>query len=773
MSNRTEKSIFFEALEIDHPAQRDAFLRRVCDHDDALYDSVTDLLKRHEGASICIDRPIVGEFGSPTQGDETIDQPFHHDFSSHFDAGTLIGNYKLRELIGEGGFGLVFVADQLKPVKRRVALKLVKPGTESQEVLNRFEAERQALAMMDHPSIARVFDAGATDTGQPYFVMELVRGIPLTTFCDNHRLGMDDRLDLLIKICHAVLHAHQKGIIHRDLKPNNVLVTLQDGKPLPKVIDFGVAKAIGQRLASETIYTRFTAMVGTPAYMSPEQAEMTNAGVDTRCDIYALGVLMYELLTGSPPLSSERLQTAGFDELRRMIREEEPERPSKRVSSLDQARRTTVSMVRHTDPTRLESMLQGDLDWIAMKALEKNRERRYATAAELAEDLTRYLTGDPVLARPPTLAYRLSRFAKRNKVTIVSTALIALSLMVGTAVSAWQASVATEQRDRATDALGKSRRSESFAIQARQDLQEFVDRLKRANSLLAIGRAHVEAGRLGDAFAVYGEAIETQPHFYQTWAERGSFYARHGLWKLAANDFIRAVELGGVTNQPDFLGVPQLLWFVGEREIYGEIYDKLSALEEDRFSVEARGRLVNQISRDDAAELASFAESKLKVGGYGDWDRMPDPQDWSAMRRRQMGAPLGAQLYLAGWAHLEAKNYSQAITRLKQAEMETFDWRGSGISAPLIALAYERQGEHEQAMKMLSECDSIMEKFLALAEERRDFTPNMPWFDWLDFLINYRKASQEIAHRQIDINGRLESLQSKALQAIAGTVPTP
>ncbi|OYP28265.1 serine/threonine-protein kinase [Rhodopirellula sp. MGV] len=774
MIPRNEKSIFFEALEIEGPEQRDAFVRRACDQDQSLYQSVTDLLHRHEHTSVCIDKPIVGEIRSNGLMDETLDQGMPIPSSYRFTPGTVIGNYKLRELIGEGGFGLVFVADQQDPVKRRVALKLVKPGMESHEVLTRFEAERQALAMMDHPNIARVFDAGATETGQPYFVMELVRGVPLTTFCDKNRLSMRERLDLLIKICHAILHAHQKGIIHRDLKPNNVLVTLQDGEPLPKVIDFGVAKAIGQRLTADTIYTRFASMVGTPAYMSPEQAEMTNAGVDTRSDIYALGVLMYELLTGAPPLSSDRLQTVGFDELRRMIREEEPVRPSKRVSTLDQNVRSTVSMVRRTESNRLESVLRGDLDWIAMKALEKNRERRYATAAELADDLTRYLNGNPVAARPPTWTYRLSRYAKRNKVTIVTTAIVAVALLVGTAVSLWQASVATVQRDRATAALDTARQSEKRAIEARQDLAGFVERLKLANSFLATGRAHVDAGRLADAVTAYNAAIEVQPRFYQAWSERGVFYASLGLWEQAAEDYAKSVELGGVSNQPDFLGVPQLHWMVGNHTVYQGINAKLSTLEKDQFAVEARGRLIGPIDPETATELVTFAEEQLTLAGYEDQGKVPEPPQGYVVRRRRSGPPLGAKLYVAGWAHLRAGQFAQAIARLKQADQETFDWRGSGISTPLIAIAYEGLGDHQQAMETLRAADETMAGFLVQAESRSDFIPNMPWFDWVEFLVNYQNAGVQVGKRSSDWlsqrwDGRLQPLKSEAMSAIANS----
>ena len=361
--------------------------------------------------------------------------------------GTMIGPYKIMEQIGEGGMGLVFVAEQQTPVRRKVALKVIKPGMGTRDVIARFEAERQALAMMDHPHIARVLDAGETESGCPYFVMELVRGIPLTDFCDQNQLNPRERLELFIDVCQAVQHAHQKGVIHRDLKPSNVLVTLHDGKPVVKVIDFGVAKAVGQQLTAKTIYTRFSQMIGTPLYMSPEQAEMSGLDVDTRSDIYSLGVLLYELLTGTTPLDQERMKAAAFDEMRRIIREEEPPRPSTRLSTLNNELARTVAVNRRLDPTRLSSSMKRDLDWIVMKALDKDRNRRYSTAGALAQDVSRFLMDEPVEARPPSTWYRFSKFARRNKVGISTASVVAGALILGTAMSVWQARVAVRERD--------------------------------------------------------------------------------------------------------------------------------------------------------------------------------------------------------------------------------------------------------------------------------------------------------------------------------------
>ncbi len=322
--------------------------------------------------------------------------------------GTSIGRYRLLQKIGEGGMGTVYMAEQDKPIRRRVALKIIKPGMDSNQVLARFEAERQALAPMDHQNIARVLDAGTTDSGRPYFVMELVNGVPITKYSDDAQLSPRERLELFVPVCQAIQHAHQKGIIHRDIKPSNVLVTLHDGKPVPKVIDFGVAKAIDQRLTERTMFTQYGSIVGTLEYVSPEQAEMSALGVDTRSDIYSLGVLLYELLTGSTPLERETLREAAYTEILRRIKEEEPPRPSTRLSESSE-RLPSISAQRHTEPARLTKLVRGELDWIVMKALEKDRTRRDETANGFARDIVRYLAGDPVEAGPPSASYKLRK----------------------------------------------------------------------------------------------------------------------------------------------------------------------------------------------------------------------------------------------------------------------------------------------------------------------------------------------------------------------------
>jgi WD40 repeat protein/serine/threonine protein kinase len=382
--------------------------------------------------------------------------------------GNLIGPYKLLEQIGEGGFGMVFMAEQ-QPLHRRVALKVIKPGMDSKQVIARFEAERQALALMDHPNIARILDAGTTDTGRPYFVMDLIKGAPITQYCDDNRLTTRERLELFVSVCQAVQHAHQKGIIHRDLKPSNVLVTLHDSTPVPKVIDFGIAKALGDQLTEKTRFTAFAQMVGTPLYMSPEQAGLSGLDVDTRSDLYALGVLLYELLTGTTPFDRERLRRSAFEEILRIIREEEPPKPSTRLSRLEKASLSTVAECRGVTPQKLGQLVRDELDWIVMKALEKDRARRYETANSLARDLQHYLADEPVEACPPTAGYKLLKFARKNKNLLGTAAAFAVLLLLGIAASVWQAVRATQAE---TVALDHEQKANENAVHARVKEQE-------------------------------------------------------------------------------------------------------------------------------------------------------------------------------------------------------------------------------------------------------------------------------------------------------------
>jgi WD40 repeat protein/serine/threonine protein kinase len=493
----TERDLFLAALQRPDPAGRAAFLDGACGGDAALREQVEALLREHEQ---------LGSFLEPSAPAlaATLDEPAGEW------PGTVVGPYKLLEQVGEGGFGVVFMAEQTQPVRRKVALKVLKPGMDSKQVVARFEAERQALAIMDHPNIAKVFDGGATASGRPYFVMELVKGVPITDFCDQHQLTPRQRLELFLSVCQAVQHAHQKGVIHRDLKPSNVLVSRYDTTPVVKVIDFGVAKALGQQLTDKTVFTGLAQMIGTPLYMSPEQAGMSDLDVDTRSDVYSLGVLLYELLTGTTPFTREQFKQATYDEMRRIIREEEPPKPSTRISTLGQAA-TTLSAQRQSDPKRLSRLFRGELDWVVMKALEKDRNRRYETASAFAADVERYLSDEPVLACPPSAWYRFRKFARRNRpalVTATAAALVVVAAVAGLAASNFL--IAREQRETAKALHGATvARDELKQANDRERVEAYYRRIELAYGALSVNN-------LGDAL----KFLEPCPEDLRGWEWR-------------------------------------------------------------------------------------------------------------------------------------------------------------------------------------------------------------------------------------------------------------
>ena len=465
--SQREEDLFAAALALP-VAERRHYLEEACGGDAELLRRVEALLRVHEEVGDFLEAPAVAN--RPDASLAGAPQP-----PPEVAVGTRVGRYKLLQKIGEGGCGVVYMAEQEEPVRRRVAIKVIRLGMDTREVIARFEAERQALALMDHPNIARVFDAGATDTGRPYFVMELVRGVKITDYCDQQELSTAGRLNLFTQVCHAIQHAHQKGIVHRDIKPSNILVTLQDGEPVPKVIDFGIAKATQGRLTDRTLFTAFEQFIGTPAYMSPEQAQLSSQDVDTRSDIYSLGVLLYELLTGRTPFETKDLLQAGLDEIRRVIREVEPPKPSARLSTLTNADRATVARLRGTAPAHLSNLLRGDLDWIVMCCLEKNRRRRYETADGLAMDLQRHLSNEPVVARPPSTAYLLQKLIARHRFAFGAAAAIAAALLAGIAASTWQAVRATHAEKLADTRLQSELASRQEAEAQRQLA---VDRLR-------------------------------------------------------------------------------------------------------------------------------------------------------------------------------------------------------------------------------------------------------------------------------------------------------
>ncbi len=477
-------TIFCAAVEMPSADDRAAYIARTCGDDRELQARVEKLVDAHFRAGSFLEEPppapgATGSFVSPSPEPPALAEG----------PGAVIGPYKLLQQIGEGGMGTVFMAEQTQPVKRKVALKVIKPGMDSRQVIARFEQERQALAMMDHVNIARVLDAGTTDAGRPYFVMELVHGVPITKYCDDHQLTPRERLELFVPVCQAIQHAHQKGIIHRDVKPSNVMVTLYDGKPVPKVIDFGVAKATEQKLTERTLFTQYGTMVGTLEYMSPEQAEMSALGIDTRSDIYSLGVLLYELLTGSTPLTRKRFKDAAYGEILRIIKEEEPPKPSTRLSDSGEAL-ASISAQRHMEPAKLAKLVRGELDWIVMKTLEKDRNRRYETANGFAADVQRYLNDESVQACPPSAGYRFRKFARRNRSGLAVTGLVLFFLVLLGSVAGWA------WRDR--------------AARAREaDLEQVARAAEQANHLeRAVERAELlqQQGKRGEALAAFERA---------------------------------------------------------------------------------------------------------------------------------------------------------------------------------------------------------------------------------------------------------------------------
>ena len=550
---KLEEQLFRDALARAAGPERKGFLDGVCGDDSNLRQRLDALLRAHENPGSALERGAGILPGPPAA---TIKLSFPDDPAPLEGPGTVIGRYRILEQIGEGGFGAVYVAEQREPVKRRVALKVIKLGMDTKQVVARFEAERQALAMMDHPNIAKVLDAGATETGRPYFVMELVRGIPITAYCDENSLDTQQRLGLFIQVCQAVQHAHQKGIIHRDLKPSNILVTLHDGVPVPMVIDFGIAKAMHGELTDKTVYTQFQQFIGTPAYVSPEQAEMSALDIDTRADIYSLGVLLYELLTGRVPFEAKELLEAGVDEMRRILREREPARPSTRLGKMTAEELTTTAKRRSAAAPKLISVLRGDLDWVVMKCLEKDRTRRYDSASNLANDIQHHLASEPVNARPPSKVYRFQKAWRRNQLAFTAGAAVVAALVIGIGISAWQAVVATRARSEAvqseTKAVAAQREAEkSQQAEKQARLRADAEKEEAAHSLyvadMSLAQQAWEANNMGRLRQLL-EFTKDSPHRGFEW-----YYWQkqtHLAWRTLRGHFDKVLSVACSPNGP-------------------------------------------------------------------------------------------------------------------------------------------------------------------------------------------------------------------------------
>ena len=814
MSGSTQRAIFLKAIELDDPIRRQAFLTSACGDDDALLASVNALLAAHDLPENPLDHPIVEKGLPASEVDRVpIDVTLAADSNDPSrQIGSMVGPYRLMEQIGEGGFGLVFVAQQEKPVKRKVALKIIKPGTGSKEVLARFDAERQAIAMMDHPHIARVFDAGVTDDAQPYFVMELVRGEPITDFCDHRGLSIDERVRLFQDVCAATHHAHQKGVVHRDLKPSNVMVTLHDDRPVVKVIDFGVAKAMGQNLTDQTIYTRFYSMIGTPLYMSPEQAAMSGLDVDTRSDIYSLGVLLYELLTGTTPFNRDRLDSVGYDEMRRIIREEEPPKPSTRLTTIESTDADTVEHGRSTEaPTsphrgivRKRESIPSDLDWIVMKAMEKDRTRRYESAAALSSDLRRFLSADPIEARPPSRGYRLRKFARRNRVALFTGSLVAAALVTGTAVSLYQASRAIVERNEKEEAL-------QDAIEARREVENFAERLKTANVLVGNARTLEDARQHAEADSAYSEAVGLVPNYYLVWVQRATLRAGLHLWDEAGDDFSAAMRLEAPIDGRQWEGAAALFFLTNRESEYRDIYSRMMTppIDDSPLPLHAiRSCLIAPASLDDAKRMTNDIEALISHSGgppgrsspgpegedhrFGGPDRGPGPNGGPGRQRGsgrdggpgfnrgggpgrgpgrgpgqggprfQDRAPRSVMEYVAAWANVRTENFERALDFLDLAS-ESRGPSGDMVHA-LRAIASHRLGRNDEAMAALERADIAMDTTIREMTDTSD--RQRPWIDFVEMVLLHREATKIVTGKDSSLDSRIDAAQQKIRESM-------
>ncbi len=724
-----EDTLFEAARNLSSAASRRAFLDEACAGRPELRTRIESLLEAAAPAEGFF--KDAARFELPPPGEPTgPEEDFDAEPAAAEGLGTRISHYKLLQKIGEGGCGIVYMAEQEEPVRRRVALKIIKLGMDTKSVIARFEAERQALALMDHPNIARVLDAGSTEKGRPYFVMELVRGVRITDYCDQNNLDTSQRLDLFVQICHAIQHAHQKGVIHRDIKPSNVLVTLHDGVPVPKVIDFGIAKATEFRLTDKTLFTAYEQIIGTPAYMSPEQAEMSGLDIDTRSDIYSLGVLLYELLTGRPPFDPKKLLQHGLDGMRRTLREQEPRRPSTMVTTLQRTELTATAEHRQAEPPKLISLLKGDLDWIVMKALEKDRRRRYETANGLAMDIKRYLGSEPVLARPPTRLYRLQKLVRRNKVVFAAGGAVAAALFIGIIVSTRLYFLEKSALQRAIVAEQQAELARANEAQLRR-VAEAGEKITKAKVLLNDDN-YDAADRLMKDVSITRPDVEGADVFRSL----GEYHALRGEWKQAADRFnvmSRINQLDGAdASTLDSLRYGPALIEAGDVADY------------ENFRHDAVARL----ARGEQPFADRIVKISLLLPGDEKLLKALEPQAGIAARSIATNADANVDVFLAAW-----RSVSLALMEYRRGNFTAAaDWCHQCLNYPeniaprtataraILAMSCQKLGKTGEARTQLEEARQIVDNKFKSQLGQGNGVQGF-WFDWVFARILLNEAT--------------------------------